>query len=570
MVRISYCVLFVMLFLPLITMAQDSAKVMQDWYTDAHTTYLNVDIASDTAASPAYKAGNRVYVLKNGGIYYWNRSFNIPFGRTFKIKSDNKTSVSKYDPIIFLYQTGTGTGTQPIQPPGNMFNMTGGTVNMKHIMVSGYDELVDSSLNWVQGGVITVPTGGAGSSIYVDSCVLKTWNGNHIRTDGYAHVVSVTNTLFADMGFLGRSNLGAGKAFDFRDVQIDTALIQNCTFINWQDRIIRHLNAKAPIKNLTFDHNTLINGMSYHGMFDIGKVDSTGTGIMNITNNLLIDPFSLGNDTDVTRQAEFTDAGEKDAFGQGRMTWFAANPNNAVNWNISNNYYAISDSGQKFLSTYPFYKNEGPALTWNMNKRLNVLGKDTTKTFQKITIQPVKVPMLMTKFNRWYYSATGGYKTKQTNNFTQSTTPGVWTYDYDRKSMWWYADSLNCNFKSSINLSAAATDGKVIGDTRWKYLGVSTGVHDVSAIPMKFTLGQNYPNPFNPSTKIEYTIPTASSVTLQIYNLLGQVVATLVDERQEANSYVKEFDASRLSSGIYFYQINAGNFNATKKMILMK
>jgi hypothetical protein len=569
MVRISYGMFLVMLFLPIFAFAQDSSLVMQDWYTDGHTQYLNVDIANDTAASPSFKAGNRVYVLKKGGIYYWNRSFNVNNGRTLRIQSDNSSS-SKYDPIIFLYQTGTGTGTQPIQPPGNLVNLLGGTINFKHIMVSGYDELTDSTLNWIQGGVITVPTGGAGSNIYVDNCVLKTWNGNHIRTDGYAHVVQVTNTLFADMGFLGRSNLGAGKAFDFRNVQIDTAIIQNCTFINWQDRIIRHLNATAPIKNLIFDHNTLVNGMSYHGLFDIGKVDSTGGGIVQFTNNLLIDPFSLGNDTDVARQAEFTDSGEKDAFGQGRMTWIQANPNNAVKWDIRNNYYAISDEGKAFLNVYPYYKNEGPALTWNMNARLNALGKDTLKTFQKITIKPVKVPMLMTKFNTWYYSPTGGNKTKQTNNFTQSSKPGVWTYDYDRKGMWWYADSLNCSFKASVDLSVAGTDGKVIGDPRWSYLGATVGVNEISSIPMKFALEQNYPNPFNPSTKIEYTIPTASKVTLTIFNVLGQTVATLVDEKQEAKTYVKEFDASRLSSGIYFYQINAGNFNSTKKMILMK
>jgi hypothetical protein len=89
-------------------------------------------------------------------------------------------------------------------------------------------------------------------------------------------------------------------------------------------------------------------------------------------------------------------------------------------------------------------------------------------------------------------------------------------------------------------------------------------------LPERYSLEQNYPNPFNPSTRIEYTVPTASKVTLKIFNLLGQVVATLVNEKQEANTYVKEFDASRLSSGIYFYQINAGSFNATKKMILIK
>jgi pectate lyase len=102
--------------------------------------------------------------------------------------------------------------------------------------------------------------------------------------------------------------------------------------------------------------------------------------------------------------------------------------------------------------------------------------------------------------------------------------------------------------------------------------GVRTDVdiHSPTLQPKEFALEQNYPNPFNPVTKIDYTIPSASYVTLKIVNLLGQVVVTLVDEKQEAQRYTKEFDATRFSSGIYFYQINAGKFSQTKKMILLK
>jgi hypothetical protein len=171
------------------------------------------------------------------------------------------------------------------------------------------------------------------------------------------------------------------------------------------------------------------------------------------------------------------------------MVWVDANPNDAVNWDIRNNYYAISDSGQAFLDTYPFYKNEGPPLTWRINARLNALGKDTLSVFQKIVIKPVKVPKLMLNFNRWYYSPGGANKTKQTNNFTQSATPGVWTYDYDRKGMWWYADSLDCDFYSSVNLMAAGTDGMIIGDPRWNWLGYVPGIMIFSATPKSLDFG---------------------------------------------------------------------------------
>jgi hypothetical protein len=89
-------------------------------------------------------------------------------------------------------------------------------------------------------------------------------------------------------------------------------------------------------------------------------------------------------------------------------------------------------------------------------------------------------------------------------------------------------------------------------------------------LPAQFELEQNYPNPFNPSTKIRFTIPEAGLVTLKVYNLLGQEVITLLNEEQTSGVYEVTFDAAQLPSGIYFYSINAGDFVATKKMILLK
>jgi len=89
-------------------------------------------------------------------------------------------------------------------------------------------------------------------------------------------------------------------------------------------------------------------------------------------------------------------------------------------------------------------------------------------------------------------------------------------------------------------------------------------------IPLTFSLGQNYPNPFNPSTIIEFALPNPGFVTLSIFNTLGEQVATLVSENLTAGSYKYEWDASELTSGIYFYQLSAGNFVETKKMVLLK
>ncbi|MBK7378344.1 MAG: T9SS type A sorting domain-containing protein [Ignavibacteriales bacterium] len=94
-------------------------------------------------------------------------------------------------------------------------------------------------------------------------------------------------------------------------------------------------------------------------------------------------------------------------------------------------------------------------------------------------------------------------------------------------------------------------------------------------VPEGFYLNQNYPNPFNPSTKISFSIPEKSFVTLKIYDMLGREVTELVNEELETGSFEKTFDASSLSSGVYIYRITAMKegkilFNESKQMILIK
>jgi photosystem II stability/assembly factor-like uncharacterized protein len=88
--------------------------------------------------------------------------------------------------------------------------------------------------------------------------------------------------------------------------------------------------------------------------------------------------------------------------------------------------------------------------------------------------------------------------------------------------------------------------------------------------PKKFALSQNYPNPFNPYTKINYELPITNYVSIKIYDVNGKEVAQLINQNQKAGYYTVEFNASNLASGMYFYRIQAGEFSATKKMILIK
>jgi hypothetical protein len=104
--------------------------------------------------------------------------------------------------------------------------------------------------------------------------------------------------------------------------------------------------------------------------------------------------------------------------------------------------------------------------------------------------------------------------------------------------------------------------------------GSSTGIDDHhgsdETVPYEFSLSQNYPNPLNPVTTIKFDIPVNSIVRLKLYNILGEEVITLVNEERPAGTYEIEFDASSLTSGIYFYRLQAGSFVQTKKMILLR
>ena len=98
-----------------------------------------------------------------------------------------------------------------------------------------------------------------------------------------------------------------------------------------------------------------------------------------------------------------------------------------------------------------------------------------------------------------------------------------------------------------------------------------TSVEEISgAIPNKYSLEQNYPNPFNPTTTIRFSIPEAGRVSLSIYNLLGEKVEEILNQELVTNTYEITYDASNLSSGVYFYTIKTANFISTKKMLLMK
>ncbi|NNL22439.1 MAG: T9SS type A sorting domain-containing protein, partial [Ignavibacteriaceae bacterium] len=133
-------------------------------------------------------------------------------------------------------------------------------------------------------------------------------------------------------------------------------------------------------------------------------------------------------------------------------------------------------------------------------------------------------------------------------------------------------------FNTDNNVFVGHTDTKLYYSSRvtndsiiYKTIDFSlTNVQETTSKIRAYELFHNYPNPFNPTTKIEFQIEDLGFVDLKVYDVLGNEVATLVNEEKSAGIYEVEFNGSELTSGIYFYQLKAGNFVETKKMIVLK
>ncbi len=148
---------------------------------------------------------------------------------------------------------------------------------------------------------------------------------------------------------------------------------------------------------------------------------------------------------------------------------------------------------------------------------------------------------------------------------------GIILHTIDRGTTWTIeAAGLTSAFLRGVYFTSI-TNGYIVGNgkTLIKF-GELTSVDDENISPGAFSLSQNYPNPFNLSTEISYRLLKQSFISLKVYDVLGNEVATLVNEEKPAGKYEVEFNGEGLTSGIYFYQLRAENFIETKKMNLMK
>ncbi len=232
--------------------------------------------------------------------------------------------------------------------------------------------------------------------------------------------------------------------------------------------------------------------------------------------------------------------------------------------------------GQTYLNSGHTYAATERCIDCHVNASPDNLGKPSTGHTFEPRVQACK------KCHDDYYTSvdTSNHAKMFDYRGVQTTTDSLISVLSAKLSIASSRDSATTTFKeANYNLLSVQAEGshgihntklvqKLLRDAISSF--IPTGIISDKGVPAKYTLSQNYPNPFNPTTTIKFSIPAGSNVKVIIYDAIGKEVATLINSYFTQGNYQVDWNASSYSSGVYFYRIEAKNFNMVKKMILMK
>ena len=433
-----------------------------------------------------------------------------------------------FSPTFPVHIQASGTGAMPRiimglptggNPPSQAFQIFN-SLYLKGIYLSGQVELGGSVLRIIRVSANNI-------KVYVDSCQLDVSSQSAFRIESNNVDLRLTNSIVSNIGQMVSPD--NGRAVDNRGIPLDSVYIQNCTFYNITSSLYR--DGGGTVNNLYYNHNTAVN-IGYNGL-KIGEAKYAF-----VSNNIFKDCGFLGQTGTVTHIISLSSYPDPTVTQQAVFR----NNNFFIDTSIINLYPTLLQTVLAPVTfdslSQSYVTNSGFANT-NINEALNFM----------------KEPALPLQTIKTFYNTPSGTQ-------VDMDTVGQANFDFS------YANT----YKSYTG----STDGKPLGAVSWFGL-MLTGIKENQAnnVPAKYELDQNYPNPFNPTTNIQYTLPQQGEVSLNIYNLLGQMVRSLVNNVQSAGTHSVTWDGANQSgqmvtSGIYFYRLSAGNFVSVKKMIMLK
>jgi len=548
----------------------DTLVVKDDVDFGGTNTLFNL-MQADSMDVPA----GRVYLLRINGVYSLANGPTSAADRAVKIIGELQTSLKTYRgsdfvPVVCgdVWEGGSSTG--------GMSSGSDLTVKNCNLVLGN----AAGSIGWNWFGYQ------ANARLTVDNCIMEhtLWIMFNPQNNCKTYI---SNTYFVNMaGFACRRNGGIVDMFTNQD----SLIVENCTHVMAQGYMYKTRNYN--IERFVANHNTFVNCVGY-AFLNLGTQAN-----ISVTNNIFVNSNAQAFTGDIN-----IDPGECDVDGAAMgivnvfpdSTFLAEGGNfyvdkNLIYWDpIWDNYVATLNA------------NAVNGITNWIDQRVTMNARsqamfDDDATYPNLTegtwIKDVKpnftepLDLYTTQLQRVYDFSVDAVDT------TSTAILAPWRYVNTTPDLFNYSDfpiGVDLSYDNA-DLKTAGIGGFPLGDLNWFPAEYATwmaqrddemalldgrtygtvDVRDDEIVANKFELSQNYPNPFNPTTKISFNIAKASNVTLKVYNSIGQEVATLVNGMKAAQAYEVTFDASRLSSGVYFYTLNAGDFTQSRKMMLIK
>jgi len=474
---------------------------------------LNEAIDGDTTATGERTDPNTVYVLQRGGFYILNGTIS---NRGFHLQ------------IV----AEDGDGPRPILQPGvpdggsssAPFRVRG-DITLRGLYVTNRDELDGLLTRMLRVSADSV-------RIVIDDCHLDEDGQAAFRLDNPYNRIFITNSIMSNIGLpISPDN---GRGIDDRGNSIDTLVMENNTFYNLTSRVLR--KTAGTLNYARINHNTFMN---------IGQYIFTFDEVINgsFTNNLVVNGAFSGRETNPEGFTANFHGIQIRPLGQDLID---AGHTQVVN--IRNNNFYLDP---EIIDVYPDTIEVTPIFDDVAQSFIDGAGTGNTIIEEAIVFENGP-PSELIMVDKWWSdrpNAPGWDNTGAPYDFAYPTTTTSYT---------------------------ASTAGQPLGALNWFDMAVTVDDEPYPQVPNEYRLYSNYPNPFNPTTNIEFSIPEQVQVTLEIYNVLGQRVATLIagemygPGRHKAVWNGRSQNGMLVSSGVYIYRIQAGDFVDVRKMVFTK
>lgn len=561
MKKFSNCYIVSLLF----ALAMTGSLWSQTWdYLDVPQGYetLNLAVEGDTTAAGAPQSLNRVYRLQRGGMYLINGKLVNVKGAPLRIWAAEGTGPK---PLIIMAVNESGANDD--------FAAIEGPAHFKNLYISGID-MIGNQCRY------TIAVYNNGTRVIWDGVQIDQSRQSHIRSYGTDQKLYFYNCEFRNS--IDLATPSNGRFYDARGQIADSIVYQNCTFYLNSQRLFRMDG--AIVKNLVFDHNTFYqnaygsntsSGAKQSGPLETGKAINA-----RITNNIFID---LG--AEAMRHRKTLNPPDRMPIIHIDSLKTADYPESIRNWVVKNNAYGWSAELKAFWATVDTLKGPdfispyGKTAFFN-GSNANLIEENNFEELVPFNDAPPLAPFL--DYVKYRFSSNFNNKN---NPDPRADRNGIGTLTDKQESFGPESDPYNFDYPQTARAYTAGDKGYPLGDLNWfpdkkaQWLAEqSTGVEDANThLVCDYALEQNYPNPFNPVTQITYTLHQSSRVTLKIYNTLGQVVATLInDQLKPVGKYLVNWDGRNsetgkaVSSGVYYYQLTSAQTQITKKMMLVK